>query len=119
MTKKPKGPLVWDSELGQVCPQCQAAIASCACPAEDTQPSGDGVVRVALDRKGRGGKVVTVVTGLPLAPDALRKLAKELKQRCGTGGSVKDGNVEIQGDRRDLLIAELAKHGYKAKKSGG
>jgi translation initiation factor 1 len=59
------------------------------------------------------------VEGLPLANDALRELAGELKRRCGSGGSVKDGAIEIQGDHRDELVEELCSRGYRAKKAGG
>lgn len=71
------------------------------------------------ETKGRGGKTVTTISGLPLAGDALKKLASALKRRCGTGGSLKDGVVEIQGEHVELLIDELLKRGFKAKKSGG
>jgi translation initiation factor 1 len=76
-------------------------------------------VRVGRETQGRNGKAVTVVSGLPLLPDELKALAKELKQRCGTGGTVKDGVLEIQGDHRDLIVEELARRGYDAKRSGG
>ncbi|MCX5738218.1 MAG: stress response translation initiation inhibitor YciH, partial [Proteobacteria bacterium] len=68
---------------------------------------------------GRKGKGVTVVTGVPLAADALDELASKLKRSCGSGGTVKDGVIEIQGDHRDLLVAELAKLGWTVKRSGG
>jgi translation initiation factor 1 len=76
-------------------------------------------VRVGRETQGRNGKAVTVVSGLPLLPDELKALAKELKQRCGTGGTVKDGVLEIQGDHRDLIVEELARRGYDVKRSGG
>ena len=76
-------------------------------------------MRVGRETQGRNGKAVTVVSGLPLLPDELKALAKELKQRCGTGGTVKDGVLEIQGDHRDLIVEELARRGYDAKRSGG
>ncbi len=69
--------------------------------------------------KGRRGKTVTTVTGVPLASDALRALTGELKRRCGTGGSAKDGAIEIQGDHRDVLVAELESRGYTVKRAGG
>jgi translation initiation factor 1 len=80
---------------------------------------GDGIVRVGRETKGRKGKGMTVVTGVPLHPEGLRDLAKQLKQKCGTGGTVKDGKIEIQGDHRDLLVAELQAMGYTVKRSGG
>ncbi len=82
-------------------------------------PSGRQGVRICYERKGRGGKVVCVVTGLPLAGDALRLLAKRLKAALGTGGAVKGGNIEIQGDHRPKLMTLLEKEGFRPKFSGG
>jgi translation initiation factor 1 len=79
----------------------------------------DGIVRVARDRKGRGGKTVTLVTGLPGDETALRTLAQTLKRACGSGGTVKDGVIEIQGDHRERLAAELRTIGYPVKIAGG
>jgi translation initiation factor 1 len=76
-------------------------------------------VRVGRQTKGRKGKGVTVITGLPLNDDELRELAKELKRSCGSGGTVKEGVVEIQGDHRDALVAALNKRGFAAVRSGG
>jgi translation initiation factor 1 len=81
--------------------------------------SGDGVVRVGRETKGRKGKGVTVVTGVPLEGVELADLAKQLKSTCGAGGTVKNGSIEIQGDHRDRVVAELQKHGWNVKKSGG
>lgn len=79
-----------------------------------------GAIRVGRETQGRGGKGVSVITGLPLGPAALEALAKELKARCGAGGKARpDGAIEIQGEHRDLLVAELAKRGYAAKRAGG
>ena len=83
------------------------------------RPSGDGVVRVGRETKGRKGKGVTVITGLPLAHDELARLATRLKKRCGSGGTVRDGLIEIQGDHRDLLVTELDGLGYRVKRAGG
>jgi translation initiation factor 1 len=82
-------------------------------------PAGDGTVRVRRETRGRGGKTVTVVTGIPLPDDRLKELAGELKRRCGSGGTLKDGVIEIQGDHAALLVAELAKKGFTAKRAGG
>ena len=76
-------------------------------------------VRVGREVAGRGGKGVSVITGLPLNEAALEDLATKLKKSCGAGGAVKDGRIEIQGDHRDRLVAELVKLGYDAKRSGG
>ena len=77
------------------------------------------MVRVGWETQGRGGKGVTVITGLPLAPSALDDLDKQFKKRCGSGGSVRNGVIEIQGDHRDVLVAELVRLGWPAKRSGG
>lgn len=82
------------------------------------RPQGDGVVRIQLKRLG-GGKMASVVTGVPLDEDDLKDLARSLKQKCGVGGSVKDFNIEIQGDKRNVIKAELEKKGYTVKLSGG
>jgi translation initiation factor 1 len=76
-------------------------------------------VRVRRETQGRGGKTVTAILGVPLADEALAELARELKRRCGTGGTAKDGVIEIQGDHRDVLIPELERRGYTVKRAGG
>ena len=76
-------------------------------------------MKVSREVKGRGGKAVSVVSGLPLNKTDLKNLASELKRRCGTGGSVKNNDIIIQGDQRDLLVALLLEKGYKVKKAGG
>ncbi|WP_049721898.1 stress response translation initiation inhibitor YciH [Gilvimarinus polysaccharolyticus] len=88
-------------------------------PKPPEPPSGDGIVRIQRSSKGRGGKTVSVISGVPLAGDELKSLAKKLKQVCGTGGALKDGNIEIQGDHRDTLKAALEKLGYNVKLAGG
>jgi translation initiation factor 1 len=111
---------VYSTEVGRICPDCAQAINSCACDAHRKHVvKGDGRVRVALETKGRKGKGVTLITGLPLTAEQLNVLGKQLKQLCGTGGTVKDGVIEIQGDHRDRLVDVLSKQGYQAKKSGG
>lgn len=110
---------VYSSEHGTLCPACARPVAGCVCRQARTQPAGDGVVRVGRETKGRKGKGVTVVTGVALGEAGLLELAKELKQRCGSGGTVREGVIEIQGDHRDRLVAELSARGFKAKRSGG
>ena len=89
-------------------------------PASSKTPTQKSeVVRVQRESKGRGGKTVTVITGLNLEEAQLQDLAKRLKQLCGTGGTIKDGNIEIQGDQCDRILAELVKKGFKAKRAGG
>lgn len=87
------------------------------------KPAKPGVaaslVRVGRETKGRAGKGVSVISGLPLRGDSLQQLATQLKKRCGSGGTVRDGSIEIQGDHRDSLVAELIKLGYAAKRAGG
>lgn len=80
---------------------------------------GQPLVRVGRETQGRGGKGVTVITGLPLTPTDLEALSKQLKKRCGCGGTVRNGAIEIQGDHRDAIVAELLRLGYPAKRSGG
>ncbi len=112
--------LVYSTEFGRMCPNCGKPKQSCSCGKKKQQThQKDGVVRVGRSTKGRKGKGVTVITGVPLAPPQLKDLAKTLKQKCGSGGTVKDGVIEIQGEHRDLLVAELQKHGWTVKKSGG
>lgn len=109
---------VFSSEHGRLCPDCGQPTAHCSCK-KTAAPLGDGKVRVRCERKGHGGKTVTVITGLPLAEAALTTLAGELKRRCGCGGTIKAGNIEIQGDHAELLLGELLKRGFAAKRAGG
>ena len=118
---------VYTTETGRVCPDCGRPVNSCRCkkkPAsrvESAQPQTprDGVIRVALEKKKRGGKIVSVITGLTGSEDGLRALTTELKRRCGTGGTIKDGIIEIQGDHRDTLVEALKSKGLTAKRVGG
>ncbi len=109
---------VYSTEDGKICPACDQPIDQCRCKDEGV-PEGDGIVRLRRETKGRKGKGVTLIDGVLLAPSDLKKLAKELKTRCGTGGTVKVGVIEIQGDFRDLLLVELKARGYQVKKAGG
>lgn len=117
------GGLVYSTELGRTCPECRQPLAGCTCKATKAAQavaSGDGVVRVSRETGGRGGKCVTVVRGLGLAPDALNALAKTLKAACGSGGTAKDGVIEIQGDHCDRVVAQLlASTGRTVKRAGG
>lgn len=79
----------------------------------------DGIARVRLEKKGRGGKTVTTISGMPIGAAELKELASELKRKCGSGGSVVDGVIEIQGDKAAAVIQELTKKGYQAKRAGG
>jgi translation initiation factor 1 len=113
------GRLVYSSDKGRLCPGCGHPVDDCRCSSKDGTPSTDGVVRVRRETKGRKGKTVTVVTGVPLAEPDLKQLASKLKRRCGSGGSARAGTLEIQGDHVDLLMKELASLGYRVKKAGG
>lgn len=113
------GGITYSTTHGRMCPACERPIADCACRREVAPPQGDGIVRVARETKGRKGAGVTLITGVPLAPSALDDLCRDLKRSCGTGGTVKDGVIEIQGDQRDRLIAALEKRGFKVRRVGG
>ncbi|MEA5113543.1 MAG: translation initiation factor Sui1 [Geobacteraceae bacterium] len=111
--------LVYSSELGRICPDCGRPAGACICRRKSGGVAGDGIVRVRRETKGRGGKTVTVVLGVPLDEQGVRELAGELKRRCGTGGTVKDGSIEIQGDHCEFLAAELQRRGFRVKRAGG
>ena len=114
------GGLVYSTELGRTCPLCRKALSDCACDAgKKAAPAGDGVVRVARQTKGRGGKCVTVVKGLALDGIALGLLGKQLRSACGSGGTVKDGVIEVQGDHCDLIMETLRALGHTPKRTGG
>ena len=111
--------IVFSTGQGRMCPSCARPVADCQCGSDPQGPLGNGQVRVSRETKGRKGKGVTVISGLPLDAKGLQKLAKQLKRRCGAGGTVRDGVIEIQGEHRDLLVEELKSLGYQAKRSGG
>jgi len=102
---------------------CQKSVSECTCIKKKSRSKTnikiDGIIRVQREVKGRRGKTVTTVSAFQLADDELKNLAIQLKRRCGTGGSVKDGVIIIQGDYRDILVNELKKQGYKVKLAGG
>ena len=111
--------LVYSTDFGKRCPQCLRAIHESVCGKDRPAAAGDGIVRLRRETKGRGGKAVTIIDGLPVSGAELKALAKALKQKCGVGGAVKDQAVEIQGDQRDVLQTELEKRGYTVKRAGG
>ena len=111
--------LVYSSETGRLCSGCNKPVNSCICKKPSKQTAGDGIVRVSRSTAGRKGKGVTIITGVPLEGTALKEFAKKLKQKCGSGGTLKDGVIEIQGEHRDSLVEELQKHGWTVKKAGG
>jgi translation initiation factor 1 len=111
--------IVYSSQHGRTCPHCGRPVKQCVCRQSPRAPRGDGIVRVRREIAGRRGKPVTTVEGVPLADDALRDLAGELKRRCGSGGTAKDGVIEIQGDHRDAVIPLLEARGWTVKRAGG
>lgn len=115
--------LVYSTETGRICPKCQKPAAKCNCKHRKSAPApprkADGIIRIQREKKGRKGKTVTVATGFSCAENDLKQMASQLKNRCGSGGSVKDGNIIIQGDHREVIFDELKKKGFKVKLSGG
>ncbi len=111
--------LVYSTDQGRMCPGCGRPAAGCACAKGRGAPPGDGVVRISRQTKGRKGAGVTLVTGLSLPPGELEALAGRLKRRCGAGGTVRDGVIEIQGEHREALAEELRRLGHKVKLAGG
>ena len=113
-----ENPTVYTSSSGRMCPKCGKPVDSCICRKAITS-TGDGIVRIFRDSKARKGKTVTLIKGLRLNEKALHDLHSDLKRMCGSGGAVKDGVLEIQGDHRDSLLAELKKRGFTVKLAGG
>ena len=115
--------LVYSTETGKICKSCQKTVSECTCKKRKSRSQKiikvDEIIRVQREVKGRKGKTVTTVFGFELDDNELKDLAKQLKRRYGTGGSVKDGIIIIQGDHRDALLSELKKQGYNAKLAGG
>ncbi len=115
--------LVYTTEFGQVCPKCQKPVSKCACkkkkPKVQLENEQNGIIRIRREVKGRKGKTVTVIYGFTFDQGDLKTLAKQLKQQCGTGGSVKDDMIIIQGDHREKLMKLLNDQGHKVKLSGG
>lgn len=112
--------IVYSTGVGSICPGCRRPIAQCVCKSEQGKALRPATaVRVSRQTQGRAGKGVTVITGLPLPPAALDTLAAQLKRHCGSGGTVRDGVIEIQGEHRDRLVQELVRRGFAAKRAGG
>jgi len=114
-----KSRLVYSTGPGTLCPNCRRPVRECVCPKGAPGAAGPAKVRVGRETQGRAGKGVTTVTGLPLAAAELAALATSLKKRCGSGGTLRNGVIEIQGDHRDTVVAELIKAGWPARRSGG
>ncbi len=118
--------LVYSTEAGRICPDCGQSAKKCHCRKQPqkaaARPTGypdDGTVRIRREVKGRGGKTVTAVFGVPLEGRDLKQFAQTLKRCCGTGGAVKAGVIVIQGDHRETLAKEIKKQGYTVKIAGG
>lgn len=111
--------LVYSTDSGRMCPQCRQPLAQCSCRSGPARPAGDGIVRVSRQTKGRAGKGVTLVNGLDLDDAALTALGKQLKTACGSGGTVKDGVIEVQGDHVERVMELLKVQGHSVKRAGG
>ena len=119
MRKGSTGGLVYSTDAGRMCPACRQPVAACTCRGSAVaRPAGDGRVRVSCETKGRGGKAVTLVRGLPLDAAALDALGKRLRTACGSGGTAKDGVLEIQGDHVERVLALLQAEGHRASRAG-
>jgi len=110
--------LVYSTDAKE-CPNCGKRLDKCSCKKNPQAPPKDDVIRISRQTKGRKGSGVSIITGVPLADNELKALAKQLKTKCGSGGTVKDGTIEIQGDHRQTLLDELKKKGWTVKLAGG
>jgi len=117
-TNKYEG-IVYSTEFGKVCPKCGNPATKCICGKRFPEIPNDGIVRISRKTKGRKGSGVSIINGIALDDKDLKKLSKQLKQKCGAGGTVKSGAIEIQGDHRAVLKEELSKLGYTVRLSGG
>lgn len=115
-SRSPTGGLVYCTDLGRTCPRCRQALAQCACARSAPAAPTDGLARISRETKGRGGKAVTVVRGLALDAAALQSLARQLKAACGSGGTVKDGAIEVQGDHGQAVARLLAAQGQRLRR---
>jgi translation initiation factor 1 len=114
-----KSRLVYSTERGRVCSDCGNAADECVCGGGSAKARNDGVVRVRREVKGRAGKTVTTIEGVPLGGEAIEALGSELKRRCSAGGSVKGGVIVLQGDHRKTVVPLLQAKGYNVKLAGG
>lgn len=105
-----------DPEINKRCPRCKLLMSECICPPTEAVDSRQALtVKLRIEKSGRGGKTVTVLYDLPANPQFLKELAGRLKRECGTGGTVKEGSVELQGDYRERLRQLLPTMGYRVK----
>lgn len=117
--RSPDGGLVYSTDAGRMCPMCRKPVAACLCGAARSVRATDGMVRVSRETRGRGGKAVTLVRGLALEPEALVLMGKQLRAACGSGGTVKEGVIELQGDHCEPVMAALVARGFAVKRAGG
>jgi len=110
---------VYSTETGKLCPGCGLSVSACTCKSGVLNAEGEGIIRLFRETKGRKGKGVTLVKGYQGTVEELKQLGKRLKQLCGTGGTVKNGVIEVQGDVRQKIQQELEKTGHKVKLAGG
>jgi translation initiation factor 1 len=113
------GGLVYSTDAGRMCPQCRLPIGRCTCSQRKASVESGGIVRISRETQGRRGKSVTVISGLALETDALTQLCKQLRTACGSGGTVKDGVIELQGDHRERVIEMLKKQKWIVERAGG
>ena len=111
--------LVYSTSSGRICPGCGTPIGQCVCRKMNAAVKGSGKVKISQETKGRKGKTVTLITGLPQNEEELTQTARLLKQKIGTGGTVQGNTIEIQGDHRKIVLEELLKRGFNAKIAGG
>ncbi len=109
--------IVYSTGQGRMCPRCGRPVSGCICAVEKPADRNDGFIRIRLEKKGRGGKTVTIVSGVPLDRHGIDELASELKRKLGAGGTISNGIIEIQGDRRDAIFLELTRREFRVKKS--
>ena len=115
--------LVYSTDSGRICLDCGKTAQKCSCKRKkanlQSNIQSDGIIRIRRELKGRKGKTVTTISGFQEGTDDLKRIAKNLKSRCGTGGSIKSGIIIIQGDHKQTIQMELQKQGFKVKLAGG
>lgn len=115
-----ENPIVYSTEFGRICPECGRPKDKCVCKTNNLPvKTGEKHIRIWRETKGRKGKTVTLVVGLPLNETGLKDMLSDLKRQCGSGGSVKEGVLEIQGDHREAILTVLKKKGFNPKLAGG
>jgi len=112
-------PLVYSTESGRICSRCGKAVSACTCRTSTAAAPDGAAVRIRRETKGRHGKTVTLISGIPGGSEAIRSLAADLKKLCGSGGSAKDGIILIQGDHRSKIAGWLEGKGMTVKQHGG